>query len=389
MDNLLKRQLAQIKKRAMWLRRKGEAREARDGGDAPPAPGDAEHTSRPTTPARDADSVKHDVSAGGGGDRDAKSDGGEIVEAVVKTGAVVRGGDFDKLRTLRRRWRRQDDDETDTRPARPVLTYESVTAGMKTGAPRPIESVAPGEARTIDGRPFYLIRAAGPDVDRDAVVEARQFARLHDWPEDVTVSVAGVRRPRRKNEDQTQLNFPLDTGRMLFLDIETAGLSANTYLFLCGVMYLRDGEFVVEQVFARDYEEEAGLLAYVRELMVKHGLVVTYNGATFDLPFIRTRMAVHRIPDVGRLGSVDLLHTTRRVFREILPNRRLVTVERHLRRVDRTDDIPSRFIPEAYHDFVHTGDARVMKHVLYHNRMDLFTMAVILNRLADPTSLDD
>jgi uncharacterized protein YprB with RNaseH-like and TPR domain len=89
------------------------------------------------------------------------------------------------------------------------------------------------------------------------------------------------------------------------------------------------------------------------------------------------------------MGSVDLLYAARRVFRSMLPNCRLVTVERHLRRVDREGDIPGRYIPDAYHDYVRTGDARVMHNVLYHNRMDLFTMAVIVTHLSrgadDPT----
>ena len=53
--------------------------------------------------------------------------------------------------------------------------------------------------------------------------------------------------------------------------------------------------------------------------------------------------------------------------------------------VERVDDIPSRFIPRAYHEYVRTQDARITRNVVYHNRMDLFTMAVILNRLAANT----
>jgi uncharacterized protein YprB with RNaseH-like and TPR domain len=60
-----------------------------------------------------------------------------------------------------------------------------------------------------------------------------------------------------------------------------------------------------------------------------------------------------------------------------------VTVEKHLRGSGRVDDIPSRFIPRAYHEFVHTKDARLMRNVVYHNRMDVFTMAVILNRMGE------
>jgi len=177
---------------------------------------------------------------------------------------------------------------------------------------------------------------------------------------------------------------PVSPERVLFLDIETAGLSANTYLFLVGMMYANGNGFHVEQVFARDYTEEKGVLLHVHETMSRFDTIVTYNGATFDIPFIRTRMNVHRIPELPPVGSVDLLHASRRVFREKLPNCRLVTVEKHLRGVGREGDIPSRFIPRAYHEFVRTKDARIMRNVAYHNRMDLFTMAVILNHLNEP-----
>jgi hypothetical protein len=201
------------------------------------------------------------------------------------------------------------------------------------------------------------------------------------------VATRTVLAPRRAAAESIQAVHaaPVSPERVLFLDIETAGLSANTYLFLVGLMYANGNGFHVEQVLARDYTEEKGVLLHVHETMSRFDTIVTYNGATFDIPFIRTRMAVHRISELAPVGSVDLLHASRRVFRGVLPNCRLVTVEKHLRGSGREGDIPSRFIPRAYHEFVRTKDARIMRNVAYHNRMDLFTMAVILNHLGDPS----
>lgn len=348
MDSILKRQLAQIKARAMRLRNTRPT-----GDDASGAP--------------------------------EANNGGDIVEAVVGTGAVSRGADFVPRPTpsTRRRWPWQ-------RRSEPPPPVEDILARYKTGEPGTIDVVAPGAVHTAGDHTCYIVTARGDAVDPAAGIEAQRFARITRWPEHVTVGSAGVRgRPGRRGsrsatrgEHTERVGPELAPERTLFLDIETAGLSANTYLFLCGVMYLEGREWVVEQVFARDYAEEVGLLCYVRDLMGRFDTVVTYNGQSFDLPFIRTRMAVHRIGDFTKIDSVDLLYTTRRVFRGILPNRRLVTVERHLRRVDREGDIPGRYIPDAWHDFVRTGDARAMRNVLYHNRMDLFTMAVILTHLA-------
>ena len=72
-----------------------------------------------------------------------------------------------------------------------------------------------------------------------------------------------------------------------------------------------------------------------------------------------------------------------------MPNCRLQTLERCLFGRYRTEDIPSNEIPQAYHDFVRTGDAHLLPNVLYHNRMDMLTMAELVCALltgVDPIS---
>jgi uncharacterized protein YprB with RNaseH-like and TPR domain len=341
MENLLKKQLAQIKARALALA--GRASES-DGASAGPSP----------------------------------EAGREIIEAIVRTGAVTRGADPERLKPARRfPWwfRRRMARE---RESGFEAEFRRALDDLLQGEPVSIEAAVPGEPRTIDDTNYYLIRAVGSEVDADEPAVAERFGSIRSWPAGVVRTVVGGHRGQsvvdRSNEATPE--------SVLFLDIETAGLSANTYVFLCGLMYWSNGGFAVEQVFARDYTEEEGLLRHARTAIDRFGTVVTYNGASFDIPFLRTRMEVHRVPDIEPVGSVDLLHSSRRVFREELPNCKLVTVERHLRGVDRVDDIPSRFIPRAYHEFVRTKDARIMRNVVYHNRMDLFTMAVMLNHFA-------
>jgi uncharacterized protein YprB with RNaseH-like and TPR domain len=341
MENLLKKQLAQIKSRALALAGRPDGSE--------PGLGAAATIDR----------------------------GREIIDAVIQSGAVFRGVDADRLTTRRFPWwfRRRLIQE---RQSGFEGEFQRVLAELADGAPLEFEHAVPGEARTLDAAGYYLVRLAGAEIDPIAATEAERLAALCVWPADIVRTVVGERR----NHAIVDLADDVSPPSLLFLDIETAGLSANTYVFLCGLMYWANGEFVVEQAFARDYAEEEGLLRHVRAAIDRFGTVVTYNGASFDIPFLRTRMAVHRVPDIEPVGSVDLLHSSRRVFRSVLPNCRLVTVERHLRGVDRVDDIPSRFIPRAYHEFVRSRDARVMRNVVYHNRMDLFTMAVILNHFA-------
>lgn len=310
-----------------------------------------------------------------------------VIDAALKSGAVARASDLPPVTRFKRGpwwWRRRlIHERAPVYHSRFETEFQEMLAGVLNGEPASIDVAVPGQSRLIDDSNYYLVQFTGSDVDAASMTEAQRFARLSTWPE---VASRTVLAPRRAHSDAIRVvqEAPVSHERVLFLDIETAGLSANTYLFLVGMMYANGSGFHMEQVFARDYTEEKGVLLHVYDTMSRFDTVVTYNGASFDLPFIRTRMAVHRLPELPPVGSVDLLHASRRAFRDLLPNCRLVTVEQHLRGAGRVDDIPSRFIPRAYHEFVRTKDARIMRNVAYHNRMDLFTMAVILNHLSDP-----
>lgn len=371
MDNLLKRQLALIKARARMLAGLASAEDERisAGAGDPPAP--APQDTDPSLRAGSASVASHP---------------NPVIDAALKSGAVVRGSDMPIVTHLKRGpwwWRRRFiRDRAPAYHSRFEGEFQEMLSGVLVGDPLDIEHAVPGEPRTTEDSDYYLVQFTGTDVDQASISESQRFARLTTWPEVATRTVIA---PRRTDPDVIRAvhEAPVSPERVLFLDIETAGLSANTYLFLVGMMYANNHGFHMEQVFARDYTEEKGVLLHVYDTMARFDTVVTYNGASFDLPFIRTRMNVHRVPDLPPVGSVDLLHASRRAFREVLPNCRLVTVERHLRGAGRVDDIPSRFIPRAYHEFVRTKDARIMRNVAYHNRMDLFTMAVILNHLSE------
>ena len=175
-----------------------------------------------------------------------------------------------------------------------------------------------------------------------------------------------------------------DNGRppYVFLDLETTGFS-STPLFLAGTMFERDGRLMCTQFLARDYSEEPALVAALDGLLGRHGVCITFNGKSFDLPYLRERAKYHRI-DLGcDPGQLDLLHLARRMWRESLPNCRLTTLERHILGRVRSGDVPGWEVPCIYHEFVHTGDARRLVGVIRHNLLDVVSMAELLICLAE------
>jgi uncharacterized protein YprB with RNaseH-like and TPR domain len=235
-----------------------------------------------------------------------------------------------------------------------------------------LEVAVPGSKYMTSAGPCYVMITQARAFDPCAAEEASRLGRNINeqaWIGKVFGKDAGKIRER------------LSPGNFCFLDIETAGLTPNTYVFLCGVMTLENNMLITEQVLARDYSEENALLCRVLEQLKQFDYVITYNGKAFDIPFLRTRMAVCRLRPEWRFKTLDLLKASRAAFSARLGNCKLETVERYLKGFAREGDIPGSDVPGVYHDFVRTGDAHLLKGVIYHNRMDLLAMVLILNAL--------
>lgn len=172
--------------------------------------------------------------------------------------------------------------------------------------------------------------------------------------------------------------------RAIGLDLETCGL-AGSALFLIGLVRQIDGNPTIELLLARNYAEEAAVLATFWEIIAGHEVLLTFNGKTFDWPMVLERSVRHRL-EMGRgvssLLHIDILHHSRRRWRTHLPNCRLQTLEQHVCRRTRTDDIPGHRIPGVYADYVRTGFERDMDNVLHHNALDLVTLLDLALRLA-------
>ncbi len=233
-----------------------------------------------------------------------------------------------------------------------------------------MDEVFTGEERSGDLGEYYLCRhdvgalmpSAVSLVDR-----LRRCAAPHAGTEDVI-----------EPQLLALCQSPLED--WLFLDLETAGLSAAP-LFLVGVLRVEGDGMLVEQYLARDYAEEPSMLWEFGRAAERAAVLVTFNGKSFDVPYLRDRMSYYHLPWEESFEHVDLLHLARRRWRGVFPNCRLQTLEERLCFRTRTDDIPGELIPERYHEFVGSQDASLMAPVLHHNWLDLVTMVEVLNEL--------
>jgi uncharacterized protein YprB with RNaseH-like and TPR domain len=188
----------------------------------------------------------------------------------------------------------------------------------------------------------------------------------------------------------------VDLQRICFLDTETTGLSggAGTMAFVVGLGFFTTEGFQLRQFFLRDPGDEPAMVEGLADLFSEFEALASFNGRAFDVPILENRFILARIPPpTAGMPHLDLLHPSRRLWRYHLPSRALGTIEREVLGVLREqDDVPGGVIPYLYRDYLRTGDAREMMRVLYHNAVDILSLATLAARLcrvfADPWADD-
>jgi uncharacterized protein YprB with RNaseH-like and TPR domain len=227
--------------------------------------------------------------------------------------------------------------------------------------------VAGAETACPQGEPFYLIDRTPDQWGEAALGLADKLQQaLHRLP---------------ARDDQRDPPLAASAEELLFLDLETTGLGSSP-VFLIGTLLWRDGELAAQQFLARTYAEEAGILRHFAAQAAQRPVAVSFNGKSFDVPYLRVRSLATGVQFHEPREHLDLLHHARRLYRQRLPDCKLQTLERYVCGRQRGHDIPSHDIPRAYHDFVRTGDAREMAQIIEHNLHDLVTMVHLLIRMA-------
>jgi uncharacterized protein YprB with RNaseH-like and TPR domain len=194
--------------------------------------------------------------------------------------------------------------------------------------------------------------------------------------------------------------------RAVFLDTETTGIGGAAVPFIVGLAWYESGpeRLLVSQWTLARLGGEAELLADVlgtlRTLMPAP--LVSFNGASFDLPLLRVRARRHglcdRVLGTGSVGveHVDLLHPARRLHKGRGRDCRLATLEQDLLGLHRRGDIDSAEIPAVFWAWVNQQDDPSaqgrMRAVREHNLVDMVSLPALASKLAglirEPKDLD-
>ena len=228
--------------------------------------------------------------------------------------------------------------------------------------------------------------ASKPTVPREAPLPKKEpfFCREHIVPMQELCGVEQVTLQDIRECDPLFSGTSWNVQRVLFLDTETTGLSggAGTVAFEIGVGFIDRRGMVIRQYVMRDYSEEGPMLAEIAALMERFDTIVSFNGKSFDLPLLESRMIMNRIRFMPtQMPQLDLLHAARRVYKLRLKRCNLSSLEEAVLGQTRKDDLPGSQVPQRYFDYIRTKEFGLLEDVLRHNFDDVKSLACLTGYL--------
>jgi hypothetical protein len=175
-----------------------------------------------------------------------------------------------------------------------------------------------------------------------------------------------------------------DPGTVAYIDTETTGLTggAGTYVFAAAVATPLACGLRVAQFFLPEPGMESAFLRALHDEMGQADGVATFNGGSFDLPVLRTRWVMARMPgEFTHAAHVDLLTLVRALYRHRLETCTLRYVEQRVLGYERDDPLPSALVPDAYFDYLRAGARDFLEAALEHNRLDVISLVHLHSRL--------
>ena len=173
----------------------------------------------------------------------------------------------------------------------------------------------------------------------------------------------------------------------LFFDIETTGLSADisaiTVIGCCDM----DGN--VTQWFNEDGLSQKQILTDFLAFIQPYNTLITFNGKTFDLPFLTSKIKEFKInASFDQYEHLDLYQILK-PYKNLwgLKNFRQKNLEEYLG-IQRIDKLSGKKLIKTYQDYLENGEIKNKESLLLHNHKDLIGLHKIYSLMSYPALLD-
>lgn len=180
-------------------------------------------------------------------------------------------------------------------------------------------------------------------------------------------------------------NFSFLIKEAFFIDIETTGLSREfSDIISITILFYNKNNYILHQVFCEYKVDELEALKYLRDLIKDKKYVITYNGNSFDIPFLSTKFKKHLIEfNFDSMIKLDLYNWMRQLKIKInVDNLKLKTIEKYFN-INREDTLLGEDIITLYEAYKIEPRKEFSSLIMQHNYEDVLNLPAILKNIID------
>lgn len=173
------------------------------------------------------------------------------------------------------------------------------------------------------------------------------------------------------------------TENICFFDIETTGFNRNKdIVYLVGLLIYNGSNYVLKQYLLESIDEEKLLLNYLIDEFNNNQCLVTFNGDSFDIPFLNSKYKNYninyRVPIKNSLDIYKIIKNNKYLFD--LKSFKLKSIEKYLG-INRKDNVSGKECISLFYDYLNNNNENSKELVLQHNYDDLYYLPSALQIL--------
>ncbi len=169
----------------------------------------------------------------------------------------------------------------------------------------------------------------------------------------------------------------------VFFDIETTGLSPkyNKIISINALLYSNNTAYMY-QFFSESDNDEKSLIEEFITLISNKKYIITYNGNTFDIPFINKKCNKYNLNfTLDKLIKIDLYNDINSLKNKLdLENLKLKTVEKFFN-INRNDDLNGKDIIKLYTSYSLNNKEVYRNLILKHNFEDVLNLSLLFEKI--------
>ncbi len=169
----------------------------------------------------------------------------------------------------------------------------------------------------------------------------------------------------------------------LFLDIETTGLSRK-YSDIISITFLlyEDDKYKIYQIFCQYKIDQPDALKFLKDSIMSKKYIVTYNGNSFDIPFLTEKAEQYNINiNFDSFVKIDLYNYIKKLRNKInTVDLKLKTVEDYFC-IERNDTLEGKDVLTLYEAYRLEPREEFSYLILKHNYEDVYNLPIVMNNI--------